>query len=116
MANNCATCFCHGKCAVLIYCRFLFMTGQRRTCPPGDGCTVKVGRKVKWRKKKGSVNNDLIDNGVTIPVRCKDCKHYKIRTGECLCDDIYRNMGYEGYFYPEEDFFCGYGERSKSND
>ena len=47
MANNCATCFYHGKCAGLISCRFMFMTGQRRPCPPGDDCTVKV----RYRKR-----------------------------------------------------------------
>jgi hypothetical protein len=42
MANKCATCFYHCKCGGMICCNFLFKTGQRRPCPPGDACTVKV--------------------------------------------------------------------------
>lgn len=35
-------------------CNYFLATGQRRPCPPGEGCTVKVGREVKRRKKKGA--------------------------------------------------------------
>lgn len=35
-------------------CNYFLVTNQRRPCPPGEGCTVKVGRKVKRRKKKGT--------------------------------------------------------------
>lgn len=55
MANNCATCFFHGKCGGLICCDYFFKTGQRRPCPPGDACTVKVPYRKKvypMRKKK----------------------------------------------------------------
>lgn len=31
---------------------YLLDTGQKRPCPPGDGCTVKVDRKVNRRKRK----------------------------------------------------------------
>ena len=37
-------------------CNYYLATGQRRPCPPGKGCTVKVGREVKRRKKKGATN------------------------------------------------------------
>jgi hypothetical protein len=47
----------------------------------------------------------LIANGVTIPVLCKDCKHFiKEEHG---CD-------HHGYFFPVhvvENDFCSYGER-----
>ena len=33
-------------------CNYFLATGQRRPCPPGEGCTVKVGRKVNRRRKK----------------------------------------------------------------
>lgn len=54
MANNCDDCFYYramsnGKAR---YCAYLIDTGQRRPCPPGDGCTVKVPREVKRRAKK----------------------------------------------------------------
>lgn len=55
MANNCATCFYHGKCGGLVCCDYLSKTGQRRPCPPGDACTVKVAyrkRSYPLRKKK----------------------------------------------------------------
>ena len=40
----------------LSYCHYYFATNERRPCPPGKGCTVKVGREVKRRKKKGAEN------------------------------------------------------------
>ena len=55
MANNCATCWYHGKCGGMICCNFLAKTGQMRPCPPGDGCTVKVAYRERFyprRKKK----------------------------------------------------------------
>lgn len=53
VCGNCDDCF---YCRKLDYsmgrfCAYLFVTGQRRPCPPGDGCTVKVGRAVYRRKK-----------------------------------------------------------------
>lgn len=52
--SNCDNCFYCGRLegGALPYCKYYFMTNQRRPCPPGDGCTVKVGRKVNRRKKK----------------------------------------------------------------
>lgn len=35
----------------LYYCDFFCMTGKRRPCPAGEGCTVRVERKV-YRKKQ----------------------------------------------------------------
>ena len=35
-------------------CNYLIMTNQRRPCPPGEGCTVKVPRKVYRRRKKNA--------------------------------------------------------------
>lgn len=57
-------------------------------------------------------------------VRCKDCKHRPIKTGEddddiefpdakCICanpdDDWYS-------WYPDDDWFCGNGERKDGGD
>ena len=33
------------------YCDYFLMTNERRPCPAGDGCTVKVSRKVYRRKR-----------------------------------------------------------------
>ena len=55
VCSNCDDCF---YCRQLDYsmgrfCAYLFVTGHRRPCPPGDGCTVKVGREVYRRKVHG---------------------------------------------------------------
>ena len=57
MANNCATCSYHGKCGGMICCNYLLMTGKRRPCPPGAGCTVKVGYRRKHFPVKKGVNH-----------------------------------------------------------
>ena len=46
----------------------------------------------------------LIANGVTIPVRCKDCKHWCEDTLSCMCGNHY-----DDNWYGED--FCSYGER-----
>lgn len=37
-------------------CHYIFMTGKKRPCPPGAGCTEKVGMKVNRRKKRRGDN------------------------------------------------------------
>lgn len=50
----------------------------------------------------------LIENGVTIPVRCKDCIHFHMmEDGYHDCINIY------GIDFPQPDDFCSYGERRK---
>lgn len=55
------------------------------------------------------VADHLIANGVTIPVRCKDCKHYEKTTlgngDRCMCNKFL------GLTIPKPDDFCSYGER-----
>ena len=50
----------------------------------------------------------LIANGVTIPVRCKDCKHWKDGAAGCTdkvkCCDI-------GFYMIGENGYCSFGER-----
>lgn len=46
----------------------------------------------------------LIANGVTIPVRCKDCKWYNRKGGVAGQKTIICS-------YQPKDFFCAYGER-----
>ena len=65
------------------------------------------------------VTDYLIDNGVTIPVRCKDCKHWHEETGWCnQHSHFWDERG--GFCHPwescdwkmfDEDDFCSYGER-----
>ena len=58
-------------------------------------------------KNNKTVADHLIANGVTIPVRCKDCKWYTLK----------RNVAYNGHFcdkiieFVKPDDFCSYGER-----
>lgn len=56
--------------------------------------------------------NDLIAKGVTIPVRCKDCKHYDNSEGICWCkiNSKFFPGGFDWHGFPE-DGFCSYGER-----
>jgi hypothetical protein len=62
--------------------------------------------------------DDLIVNGVTIPVRCKDCKHGIWDEDEglyrCVYDAEYDEK-YGEYFgfaeYNDGEHFCSYGER-----
>jgi hypothetical protein len=35
-------------------CNYLLKTNHRRPCPPGEGCTVKIKRKVYRRRKKNA--------------------------------------------------------------
>lgn len=49
----------------------------------------------------------LIANGVTIPVRCKDCKNRDEITGECKHP---KAVGWD-VLIPDDDDFCSCGER-----
>lgn len=52
--NYCDNCVYCGRMysGKVRYCKYLFMTDQMRPCPPGEGCTVKVGREVHRKNKK----------------------------------------------------------------
>lgn len=72
----------------------------------------RAGKKVMTA---GFIANHLIANGVTIPVRCKDCKHYchdkrhgTICRHPALDFDI---ECYDHWIEMEPDGFCSYGER-----
>ena len=53
------------------------------------------------------IADHLIANGVTIPVRCKDCVYMKNQFHARFCNVwcMYNGMGDEG--------FCNYGERKE---
>ena len=47
--ENCRDCkYFYGYTDFDVCCNYIFVTGRRRPCPPGDGCTVKVKRKRRW--------------------------------------------------------------------
>ena len=50
----------------------------------------------------------LIANGVTIPVRCKECKHWKNEINGCTEDKRFCDIG---FYMVHKDGFCSYGER-----
>ena len=45
----------------------------------------------------------LLANDFTKVVRCKDCKH---RTNKGICEKFRQRYP----FFPEDDFYCGFGE------
>ena len=59
------------------------------------------------------IADHLIANGVTIPVRCKDCKHCRI----CYPEKQVGKEATQGWYckehksYRRPDDFCSYGER-----
>lgn len=55
----------------------------------------------------GLIADHLIANGVTIPVRCKDCKHFG-GYGACHCHAADENGT---PIWVREDDFCSYGRK-----
>ena len=51
----------------------------------------------------------LIANGVTIPVRCHECKHWKNEINGCTEDKRFCDIG---FYMVHKDGFCSFGERS----
>ena len=51
----------------------------------------------------------LIANGVTIPVRCYECKHWKNEINGCTEDKRFCDIG---FYMVHKDGFCSFGERS----
>lgn len=57
-----------------------------------------------------AVADYLLDSGVIILVRCKDCKHWDEETGFCDEHSHFFNDGMCWDAFDEDDF-CSYGER-----
>ena len=57
-------------------------------------------------KLSENIADDIIDNGVTIPVRCKDCKY---RRGDFFGGFVCRL--HKGLAMVTDESFCSYGER-----
>lgn len=55
------------------------------------------------------IADHLIANGVTIPVRCQDCKHWKNEINGCTEDKRFCDIG---FYMVHKDGFCSFGERS----
>lgn len=52
----------------------------------------------------------LIANGVTIPVRCKDCKH-RVDDMDFVCGHFCTKRPSAGGYFCEDNDFCSLGER-----
>jgi hypothetical protein len=50
----------------------------------------------------------LIARGVTIPVRCQDCKHWKNEINGCTEDKRFCDIG---FYMVHKDGYCSFGER-----
>jgi hypothetical protein len=58
------------------------------------------------------IADHLIANGVTIPVRCKDCKHWKNEINGCTEEKRFCDIG---FYMVHKNGFCSFGER-KTNE
>ena len=70
-----------------------------------DGCIGHCNHPPCYQVER--VVNHLIANGVTIPVRCGECKHFGGH-GVCHCHAADENGT---PIFVREDDFCSYGER-----
>ena len=62
----------------------------------------------KWNYEESA--DYMIANGVTIPVRCKECKCRHEETGFCEEHSRFDSFGMDWNMFAEDDF-CSYGER-----
>ena len=69
---------------------------------------IEEGRVVSIAEWDEIMVNTLIANGVTIPVHCKDCKHWF--DGVAGCTDHVKCCKI-GYYMVGENGYCVYGER-----
>ena len=73
---------------------------------------------VIWDEAGKRIADHLIANGVTIPVRCKDCKYFVRDYRDMWCDYHTSNAAdprCDGACWVHEDDFCSYGERRTDN-
>ena len=65
----------------------------------------------------GNIVDFLIANGVTIPVRCKDCKHLTVYNSPTLyayCQKTH--LRFEPFKEDTRTHYCSYGERKTDDD
>ena len=55
----------------------------------------------------------LMENGVKIPVLCKDCRH---RIFDEVTKEWFCNSWHSGFVYVKPNDFCSYGERKDPDD
>lgn len=70
-----------------------------------DGCPAADG---EGNCKEVYIADHLIANGVTIPVRCHECKHWKNEINGCTEDKRFCDIG---FYMVHKDGFCSFGEK-----
>ncbi len=84
--ENCYDCrYFGGKAENAWCCNYIFIAGQRRPCPPGDGCTVKLPgpRKVPTYRHGASVAPPApVKKEKTETAVCPICKRVFVKGGK----------------------------------
>lgn len=68
------------------YCAYILITGRRRPCPPGEGCTVKrtgTRRRIDWDAAKAVYDRGGTDREIAQAVECAviSIKKWRKRNG-----------------------------------
>lgn len=74
-------------------------------------CVPVVGSGDNNYKDLDEVLNEQPAADVVEVVKCKDCKHYCLSDFRKPNEPRWCELINDGYFYPKEDFYCGFGER-----
>ena len=86
--------------------KLIVLVGQVQDC----GCDVTEVVEMNYVENITLVDH-LIANGVEIPVRCKDCKHYKTRSQSAKWKPKAPCCTRAANIFTKPDDFCSYGER-----
>lgn len=88
---------------------------------PEQECITLGGRKIgKVYQTVGTIADHLIENGVAVPVRCRECKEFISKDNldkeeypnPLDCDGLCDNT--DKYTYADD--YCSYGEREENGD
>ena len=61
-----------------------------------------------WQGNIKGLTEKLVANGVTITVRCHECKHWKNEINGCTEDKRFCDIG---FYMVHKDGFCSFGEK-----
>lgn len=67
-----------------------------------------LSRPLELEEWLGVYADHLVANGVTIPVHCHECEHWKNEINGCTEDKRFCNIG---YYMVHKDGFCSFGKR-----
>jgi hypothetical protein len=66
-----------------------------------------------WQGNIKGLVETLVANGVTIPVRCEECKHWKNEINGCTEDKRFCDIG---FYMVHKDGYCSFGEKKTENE